>query len=122
MTDFTLTAPGTPTNPYTPANVVIPVSAIASTATGIRAGTTGVNSCFAHDVTYGSTITATATIATTGASDDIVLGCVARSGTNLGCGIGVLVTSTTVAVCTFSKTLVITGVSTNVANTRAISD
>lgn len=124
MADFTFNAPNTTVNPYTPTSCIVPVGTIASTTTGLRAGATGTNCCFAHDATYGSTITATATISTTGAvnGDDIVLGAVARSGANLGCGIGVLITRTTVSVCTFSSGLVITGVSTNTADTRTAND
>lgn len=93
MADFTLNAPGTTNNPWTPAGVIILDSTIKSDATGFRASTAGVFVDVAHNVTYGTTITATATIAAgaTSNGDQLYLGAVVRSGANAAAGIGVLI-------------------------------
>ena len=124
MADFTLNAPGTTSNPWSPANVIVPVSAIASQASpnGWRAGTVGVNACFAHDAAYGLTITTTARILTTNSSDDILIGCIARSGANAGVFIGYAVTATGVFTCTANASGTASSISTTVANTRTIGD
>lgn len=93
MTDFTLNAPGTTNSPWTPANVIILDSTIKSDATGFRATTPGTFVDLAHNVNYGSTVTATATIAAgaTSNGDQIYLGGVVRSGANAAAGVGVLI-------------------------------
>lgn len=93
MADFTLNAPGTTNSPWTPANVIILDSTIKSDATGFRATAAGVFVDLAHNVNYGSTITATATIAAgaTSNGDQIYLGGVVRSGANAAAGVGVLI-------------------------------
>lgn len=93
MADFTLNAPGTTNSPWTPANVIVLASTIKSDATGFRATTPGAFVDLAHNVNYGATITATATIAAgaTSNGDQIYVGAVVRSGTNLAAGIGVLI-------------------------------
>lgn len=93
MADFTLNAPGTTNNPWTPAGVIILDSTIKSDATGFRATTAGNFVDLAHNVTYGTTITATATIAAgaTSNGDQLYVGAVVRSGANAAAGIGVLI-------------------------------
>lgn len=97
MADFTLNAPGTTNNPWTPAGVLVPVGGstfgIKSDATGWRAITAGNVAVYAHNVTYGTTITTTETIAAgaTSNGDQMYVGAVVRSGANAGAGIGVLI-------------------------------
>lgn len=123
MTDFTLNAPGTTNNPWTPANLIIPASTIKSDATGFRASAAGTDATFAHNVAYGSTIEATATLATTGSSaDDVILGAAVRSGANAGGIIGVIFGLTIVQIVTATGAGVVTGISTAVAITRAAAD
>jgi hypothetical protein len=122
MADFVLNAPGTVNEPFTPAGVIVPVSTIQSDAQGIRAGVEGVDATFAHNATYGSTITATATIATTNPGDDIVIGAAVRTGTNAGAVIGIEVQATQVAAGTIPATGIFVPVSASVPITRAIGD
>jgi hypothetical protein len=124
MADFTLNAPGTTNNPWTPANVIIPVSTIKSDATGWRASAAGTYACFAHNATYGSTITTTFTIASGGASngDDIVLGALVRSGVNAGAGLGIVVGAFTSHVVTWDPTGLETNISSSTSITRANND
>ncbi len=94
MADFTLNAPGTTNNPWTPTNVLTPVDSTAgiqSDSTGWRSLVAGNYSEWAHNATYGLTITTTATIAAgaTSNGDQIWVGAVVRSGGNAGSGIGV---------------------------------
>lgn len=124
MADFTLNAPGATNNPWTPANIIVPVSTIRSDTTGWRASATGVFDSFAHNVTYGSTITTTATIASGAASngDEIWIGAVVRSGTNAGAGLGIAYTAFGIQVISWDKTGAETTISANKSNTRANSD
>lgn len=125
MADFTLNAPGTTNNPWTPANVIIPVGTIKSDATGWRAGGAGVPACFAHNVVYGSVITSTFTLAAGAASngDDLLLGIVVRSGTNAGAGIGLVLGISTVKLASWDKTLTETNISAaGLSITRGNSD
>lgn len=123
MADFTLSAPGTTNSPWTPANIIVPVSTIKSDATGFRASVAGTDATFAHNVTYGATIEATATLATTGsASDDIIVGAVVRSGANAGGVIGVHWQIGFAQIVTVTGAGVITGVSAAVAYTRAATN
>jgi hypothetical protein len=96
VADFTLNAPGTTNNPWTPANVLTPVAAtfgIKSDATGFRSIAAGDFSEFAHNATYGLTIVATGTViaGATSNGDEIWLGAVVRTGGNAGAGIGVII-------------------------------
>jgi hypothetical protein len=93
MADFTLNAPGTTNSPWTPPGIIILDSTIKSDATGFRANTPGVFVDFANNVAYGTTITATATIAAgaTSNGDQIYLGAVVRSGANAAAGVGVII-------------------------------
>jgi hypothetical protein len=126
MVDTTLNAPGTTNNPWLPAGFVFPVSGIQSDATGFRCVNSppGTNGNFADNQNYGSTITATCTIAAgaTSGSDDILIGAMVRSGGNAGGIIGLRVQSTGVNVLTSTGAGVFTGISTLVAHTRATSD
>lgn len=89
MADFTLNAPGTTANPYTPANIIIPDGTLQSdTVLGIWPGT-GVYTAFAHNTTYGTVITVTATISVASGADHLTIGAVVRSGANAGAMIGV---------------------------------
>ena len=120
--DFTLNNPGTVNNPWTPASVIIPVGAIQSDAQGWRP-TTFATSTFAHNATYGATITTTATIATTSSGDDIVVGAVVRTGTNAGAEEGVWITGTNAICGTMNPGGTVTTVTSGALNTpRAISD
>lgn len=131
MADFTLNAPGTTNSNWAPANVLTPVAStggIDTNATGIRAhNPTNAYSEFAHNVSYGSTIVATGTIASGGNSngDEIWLGAVVRSGANAGAGIGCIIGAFGVTVATWTGTGSFggsTNVSANVSKTRANSD
>lgn len=123
MTDFILNAPGTTNNPWTPANVIIPASTIKSDSTGFRAGVNGTDVTFAHNASYGSTITSTVTLATTGSSsDDIIVGAAVRSGANAGGIIGVFFGVTGCDICTATGAGVVTSISTATAITRASGD
>jgi len=114
--DFTLNAPGTTNNPWTPANVIIPVSTLQSEASPnrFRAGS-GAYTVFAHNATYGSTITATFTINSNAAihvADDLYLGAVVRTGGNAGAIIGVYLSTGGVGTVTVSPSGVRTPIST----------
>lgn len=130
MADFTLNAPGTTNSPWSPTNVLTPVAAtftIKSDSTGFRSTAAGDFSEFAHNVTYGTTITTTATIASGGASngDEIWLGAVVRSGANAGAGIGVVIGAFGCQMGTWTGiggTGGFTAVSTNTSITRANTD
>jgi len=123
MTDFILNAPGTTNNPWTPANVIIPASTIKSDATGFRAGVNGTDVTFAHNASYGSTITSTVTLATTGtSSDDVIVGAAVRTGANAGGIIGVFFGVSGCNVCTATGAGVPTFISTSTAMTRALGD
>lgn len=125
MTDFTLNATGTVNNPWTPAGVIIPRGSIQSDANGFRAaaGSGGTDAGLAHNANYGSTITATATIAVNSSGDDIFLGAVVRTGANAGALIGVLFLNTSAGACTLGPaTINETPVSSGVAITRAAGD
>lgn len=125
MVDFTLPAPGTTNNPWTPANVIIPVGTIKSDATGFRAGAAGVPACFAHNVNYGPVVTSTFTLAAgaTSNGDDLLLGIVVRSGTNAGAGIGIVLGVASVKLVSWDKTLTQTNISAaGVAVTRGNTD
>jgi hypothetical protein len=123
MPDFTLNAPGTTNNPWTPSNVIIPVSTLRSDATGFRAGVNGTDATFAHNARYGSIITTTVTLATVGSSfDDIIVGAAVRSGANAGAIIGVAFHSAECRTCTATGAGVVTSLSTATTFTRALGD
>lgn len=91
--DFTLNAPGTTNNPWTPASVLTPVGTtfgIKSDATGYRSVAVGDFSEYAHNVSYTHTITVTVTVAAgaTSNGDEIWTGAVVRTGGNASAGIG----------------------------------
>lgn len=124
MADFILPAPGVVNNPWTPANVIIPVGTIKSDATGFRAGTAGVPACFAHNVNYGNVITTTITLASGAASsgDDALVGIVTRSGVNAGAGIGAVISVSSVKLASWNAALTETNISAGVAITRGNTD
>jgi hypothetical protein len=127
MPDFTLNAPGTTNNPWTPANVIIPASTISSNATGFHAGVNGTNVTFAHNATYGTSITSTVTLATAGATgDDIIAGAGVRSGANAGAMIGVIFYSAASGggcrVCTSTGAGTVTTISGPATYTRTLGD
>lgn len=125
MTDFTLNAPGTTNNPFTPANIITPTGGLKSDATGIRCvdSPPGTPASFAHNVNYGSLIESTFTLATAGAAaDDLMGGAVVRSGANAGALIGVWIESASVSAGTLNPAGTFTSVSTSVTITRAASD
>jgi hypothetical protein len=93
VADFTLNAPGTTNNPWTPANILTPLGSgvgIKSDATGWRAVNSNDGAIWAHNANYGNTITVTVTIAAGGSSngDQIFMGPTVRSGGNAGGGVG----------------------------------
>lgn len=123
MADFTLNAPGTVNAPWTPAGIITPVSTIKSDATGFRASTAGVYATFAHNVTYGTTIESTVTLATTGSNgDDVVVGAMVRSGVNAGAGIGVLFGLSTATIVTVTPAGAVTVISGAITITRAATN
>jgi hypothetical protein len=124
MADFTLSAPGTTNSPWTPANVIVPVSTIKSDASGWRATTAGVYACFAHNAAYGAVITATLTIAANATSngDDLLLGAFVRSGANAGAGIGIVIGAFSCGTTTWNAAGTETAISAGVGITRANSD
>lgn len=103
MADFTLNAPGTTNNPWLPANVLTPVGAssvgIKSDANGWRSVSSANGAIWAHNVTYGTTITVTVTIAAGASSngDQLFLGATVRSGANAGGGVGLFLDAFVVA-------------------------
>lgn len=99
MSDFTLNAPGTTNDPYTNANLIIPVGALKSDASGVRASTF-TYSVFAHDATYGATIQSDITLGTANSGDDMYIGAVVRTGANAGAMIGVMFLNSTAIACT----------------------
>lgn len=125
MADFTLNAPGTTNNPWTPANIITPTGGLKSDSTGFRCvdspgGTPG---SFAHNANYGPIIEATFTLATAGApADDLMGGALVRSGANAGALIGVWIESTVVAMGTLNPAGTFTSASSAVTITRALSD
>lgn len=86
--DFTLNGPGTTNDPWTPTNIIIPVGSLKSDASGFRDSPFSY-SVFAHNTTYGATITSTVTVGTATSGDELVVGAVVRTGGNAGCMIGV---------------------------------
>jgi hypothetical protein len=124
MADFVLNAPGTTNNPWTPANVIIPSTAIISDSTGFRSLAAGDTSPFAHNVNYGSVITATVTVASgaTSNGDDILVGSVVRTGANAGCIIGIDVGAFSVKAVTANASGVVTNISSGITITRANND
>ena len=131
MADVVLNAPGTTNNPYNPSGFLTGLGGlgifIASTATGLNSGTNGDFAEVAHNATYGSTITCTATIASGGASngDEIWLGPIVRSGGNIGGGFGIAVGAfgVTIGWWTGASNLgTFTPISSTLSITRADSD
>jgi hypothetical protein len=94
VADFTLNAPGTTNNPWTPANILTPLGStvgIKSDATGWRSIASSAGAVWAHNATYGTTITVTVTIAAgaTSNGDQLFVGATVRSGANAGGGVGI---------------------------------
>lgn len=114
MADFTLSAPGTTNNPWTPAGIIVPILTIRSLASGpsgFRAGSTA-TAIAAHNVNYGPAITTTVTFVQVHASDDIVIGAVVRSGANAGAMICLHIQATTCRLRTLSAAGVFSNIST----------
>jgi hypothetical protein len=124
MADFTLNTPGTVNNPWTPSNVIIPVSTIQTDATGAFSSAAGTMSAFAHNATYGSTITTTINVAAGAASngDEFVIGALVRSGANAGGIIGIRIGAFSVIACTCTGGGTNTNISSSVTITRATND
>lgn len=126
MADFTLNAPGTTNSPWTPANVIIPVSTIQSDTNGWRATNSppGTMAAWAHNANYGHTITSTWTCGSGASSngDWIIIGSLVRTGPNAGGIIGILVGAFSVLACTSTAGNVQTNISAGVSITRALND
>ncbi len=124
MADFTLNGPGTTNNPWTPSNIIVPISTIKSDATGWRASSAGTFACFAHNVNYGNTIVVTITIASGGTSngDDVVYGGIIRSGGNAGGGLVAVVSAFSVKIATMDTAGNETGIGAAQSCTRANAD
>jgi hypothetical protein len=113
MSDFTLPAPGTTSNPYTPPGCIVAASTIKSDATGIRAGVTGTYAVFAHNANYGPIINSTIALAAwQSAGDNALVGGVIRQGPNEGGFIGMYLVGTQSAVLCWESPL---GVKTNIS-------
>lgn len=124
MADFTLNAPGTVNNPFVPANVLIPVSTLKSDATGFRAGTAGTFTPFGHNVTYGTTIIASATVSAIGGNgDDWIVGGMVRTGANEGAMVGLYCVAGGQAVlCTITEAGVKTNISEGITVAWTVGD
>ncbi len=92
MADFTLNAPGTNENPWTPADIIIPSGSLQTDSTlGIRNGSGATHVVFAHDANYGDVITAEAVISQWHDFDELFVGAVVRTGGNAGASVGLII-------------------------------
>jgi hypothetical protein len=121
MADFTLNAPGTTVNPYTPSSILILLGTLQSEASGIRPGSLS-SAIIAHNVSYGATITTTATLATISSGDSILVGAVVRTGGNAKAFIGASISFAQIALITLDAAGSSTPISTANAITWATSD
>jgi hypothetical protein len=121
VADFVLNPPGSSQNPWTPANVIIPVGSLQAT-TGSWNPTGFVWTTYAHNATYGSTITSTFTYANPNTADLTLLGGVVRSGANAGAFVGLrLNSSTDAALVTSTPSGSYTSISTSTVITAPVS-
>lgn len=126
MADFTMSAPGTVNNPFTPANVIFPTGALRSDATGIRGQNSppGTMCAFAHNVAYGAMITSTWTVAAgaTSNGDWLIVGSLVRSGANAGAIIGCYFGAFAAGIVTCDPLNNLSHISSDISITRSVAD
>jgi hypothetical protein len=119
---FTLSAPGSTNNPWTPAGIVtLGGNGLKSDATGFRAQNFAYTP-FGHPGTYGPTIVSTATLATTSSGADIFLGDLVSTGANAGAMIAAWITATSCIFGTMNPGGTFTSLSTATTITHGATD